>query len=239
MQREHSDERRRIHNRLLLALPPASLKRLEPHFEWVDLEPGNWVQRSGPARRALFINRAFVSTVKTMQDGRSVEVAANGPWDMLGLFGLYGVDPASWEYVVQIPGPALRIGLDVLRQEFDGDAQARGVFERYTHHVLGNFAQTAACHRLHGLKQRFCRWLLLAQDATGRDTLPMTHETMALMLGVQRSGVSIIVSAFQKSGVLRSGRGHLTIIHRPTLEAESCECYAAAAKAQQRMFESR
>ena len=153
-----------VTNHFLRALPTDSFKRLEPHLEPVDLAPGTSILRLGaPVRRVTFINRGFVSIVKTMQDGRTVEVGTNGNHDMVGLFGLLGIDHAVWDSVVQIPGSGLRIDNEVLRAEIDTHEPVRQLVMRYTYLVLSHLAQTAACHRLHSLSQRFSRWLLSAQ----------------------------------------------------------------------------
>jgi CRP-like cAMP-binding protein len=229
--------RREISNRLLLTLPPASLRRLEQQLEPLELEQGASIYRVGSRIRWLyFINRGFVSIVKTMQDGRTVEIGTTGNNDVVGLFGVYGVEIAAWDTIVQVPGSAFRLNSDALRAEVDADPAARQLFERYTYLVLSSLAQNAACHRLHSLKQRFCRWLLLAQDSAQSTTLPLTHERLALMLGVQRSGVSIVASALQKQGVLRNHRGRLTILDRNTLENGACECYGTAIRARQQLY---
>lgn len=216
-----------VANRFLDALPPASLKRLEPHLEPVDLVPGASLFREGaPTRRLTFINRGLVSIMKAMEDGRTVEIGTIGKDGVAGLFALLGIERAPWEPVVQVPGTGFRVNMELLRDEAEADGRVRDMLERYAHHTLGSLAQTSACHRLHSLTQRLCRWLLSAQDSIGADTVPLTHEALALLLGVQRSGVSIVASGFQKDGALRNNRGSITILDRNRLEAKSCECYA-------------
>lgn len=226
-----------IANRFLLALPPASLRRIESHFVPVELVPGSTIYRVGtPVRRLYFINRGFVSIVKTMQDGRTVEIATKGSADMVGAFSLFGAEQAAWDSIVQVPGTALRLNTEILRAEVDADTDVRKLLERYILHAMSGVAQNAACHSLHGLKQRLCRWLLAAMDGAGTATLPLTHEALALMLGVQRSGVSLIASALHKSGAIRSNRGSLTILDRAVLEAGACECHHVAQRELNRLF---
>lgn len=237
MQIKRGELRLEVTNRFLLALPADSMNRLEPHLEPFDLIPGASLYQVGaPVRHIYFINRGFISIVKTMGDGRTVAIGAKGGTDIIGLFGLHGIDHMPWEPVVQVPGAALRLGIQTLRAEADASPAVQRLVDRYTHWVLGSLAQTAACHRLHSLRQRFCRWLLEAQDSTSADTLPLTHETLALILGVQRSGVSIVASAFHRARVIRSGRGNLTILDRRTLEAEACECYSSTRCESGRLF---
>ena len=84
---------------------------------------------------------------------------------------------------------------------------------------------TAACNRLHSLEQRCCRWLLIAHDNAIAATFPLTHEFLAMMLGVQRSGVSIAARSLQKAGLIEYTRGRVTITDQPGLEEAACECY--------------
>lgn len=234
---EQGGSRGEISNRLLLSLPTASLTRLAEHLEPIELKQGASIHRVGsPLRRLYFIEHGFVSVVKTMQDGRTVEIGTYGNGDVIGLFGIKGIDTAPWDSIVQIPGMAWRLSNDIFEAEIDNNPVMRPILDRYAYLVLNGLAQIAACHRLHSLKQRFCRWLLSAQDSAKADMLPLTHEALALMLGVQRSGVSIVASGFQKQGVLRNNRGRITILNRGALEAEACECYETSCHAMDRLY---
>jgi CRP-like cAMP-binding protein len=93
--------------------------------------------------------------------------------------------------------------------------------------VVDQLAQTAACNRLHHVKERLARWLLIAHDYAGADEIPMTHEFIAMMLGIRRSGVTTAIGALTIDGVIEHGRNKITIRKRHALEAVSCECYAA------------
>lgn len=224
-------------NRLLEALPQPIQRRLESRLESIDLLPGTTLYHTGaPVRRIYFINRGFVSIMKTMQDGRSIEIGTYGNSDMVGLFRMFGVERATWDTVVRIRGTAFSLDPGVLRTEWDGNTAVRDILERYTFYLLSSFAQTAACHRLHSLKKRMCRWLLTAQDNTGSPTLPLTHETLALSLGVQRSGASLAASALQKAGAIHNGRGNIVIRNRNLLRANACECYETDRRNSERIF---
>lgn len=237
---EHGGNRGIISSRLLQAFPSTSLERLQDHLEPVVFDQGTSIYHVGsPIRRLYFIERGFVSIVKTMQDGRTIEVGTKYNGDAVGLFGVYGIETSTWDSIVQVPVKAWRLDNEALRAEIQINPAVKKLLDRYTYLVLSGLTQTAACHRLHSLKQRFCRWLLLAQDGAQSGTLPLTHETLALMLGVQRSGVSIVASAFQKQGVLRNHRGRLTILERPVLEAEACECYETSSRAMDNLYAPR
>lgn len=88
--------------------------------------------------------------------------------------------------------------------------------------------QMAACNRLHHVYERCARWLLMSQDRVGRSEIELTHEYLAMMLGTQRSGVTIAAATLQHAGIIRYNRGKITILDRPGLEGASCECYEVA-----------
>jgi len=218
-----------IENRFLLALPDACLKRLKPHLEFVEIKPRDVLIRAGSAIEHLyFFNRGFASLVKAMRDGRMVEIGAVGPSNAVGLFSLLGIERAVWESVVQGPGTALRIARGALAAEMDRSHALSDLVHKRAGLFLGELAQTAACNRLHSLEQRCCRWLLMAHDCASTETFPLTHEFLALMLGVQRSGLSIVAGALQRAGLIRYTRGRVTIVDRSGLEKEACECYSTA-----------
>ncbi|HEX7968695.1 MAG TPA: helix-turn-helix domain-containing protein, partial [Stellaceae bacterium] len=98
---------------------------------------------------------------------------------------------------------------------------------RYVEAAVAQFAQTAACNSIHSIEQRCCRWLLIAHDSAGSDSFAITHEVLAMMLGVQRASVSIAANALQKAGIIEYRHGRVTVTDRRALEARACECYAA------------
>jgi CRP-like cAMP-binding protein len=110
------------------------------------------------------------------------------------------------------------------------DAHLRTALERYAHFSVSAIAQTAACNRLHHLDARCCRWLLISHDSARSDTFQLTQEFLAMMLGVQRSGVSIAASDLQKAGLIRYQHGQVTITNRAGLEDAACECFGAMQK---------
>jgi CRP-like cAMP-binding protein len=105
------------------------------------------------------------------------------------------------------------------------DEAFRQIVHNYARFALGQIAQTAACNRLHHLEERCCRWLLIAHDSALSDTFLLTHEFLAMMLGVQRAGVSVYLSLLKKAGLIEQRRGQIAITNRQGLEDAACECY--------------
>lgn len=219
-------ERRGINNRLLLALPPATLDRLLRISEPVSIVRGQKIEAVGqPINYIHFINRGLVCATKTMQDGRVVEVAAIGIEGTTEYAALLGIDRALADMVVHIPGTAIRIGRKAFMQELENDQPLRQLMQHYVRFGLSEVVRHIACNRLHHLDQRCCRWLLIAHDHALSDEFPLTHEDLALMLGYQRAGVSIAMASLVKAGLIEHKRGRVTVTNRPGLEAAACECY--------------
>ena len=218
-----------ITNRMLRSLPPVTLERILP-----ALEPLNTVRRQvlnrmdRPIEHLYFINRGLVSLVMTMQDGRTAEIAT------VGIEGvthpnafLTGMGKTITDTVVQIPGTAFRIRSDILRHEMAMDDALREAMLKCARFAIRQLAHNAACNRLHSIKERCCRWLLMAHDSALCETFPLTHDFLAMVLGVQRGGVSIAARSLQKAGLIVYTRGRVTIRNRSGLEDRACECYAA------------
>ena len=203
------------------------VERFCAHLERVDLARGHVIYRvDDPIDQIYFVDRGLISLVKQMRDGRTVEIGVVGVKGVTGGNAIFGTDTANLEWVVQIPGSAYRVSSRILRREAAKSEALRNLLQRHAHFAVGAIAQTAACNRLHSLEERCCRWLLIAQDSARADTFPLTHEFLAMMLGVQRAGVSIAASALQQAGFIRYARGLVTVTDRPGLEAAACECYA-------------
>jgi CRP-like cAMP-binding protein len=132
--------------------------------------------------------------------------------------------------MVQIPGNAFRIRRSDFVRFIAEDVLLRNTLEKYAYFAYSALAQTAACNRLHLLEARSCRWLLICHDTARSDTFELTHEFLAMMLGVQRSGVSAAATALQKAELIRYRHGQITVVNRTGLEKAACECYAAMQK---------
>lgn len=215
-----------IANRILLALPQATLARIAPALETVNLARGQVIYAAGKTiERLYFVNRGLISFVKTMQDGRMIEIGAVGIEGVTHPSALFDIDDAALDAIVQVPGLAFRVRREILQEEMAQSGPIRNLMRGFTHFTFGKLAQTAACNCLHSLEERCCRWLLMAHDSARADTFPLTHEFLAMMLGVQRSGVSLAAGVLQKAGLINYLRGHVTVTDRLGLEAAACECY--------------
>ena len=115
-----------------------------------------------------------------------------------------------------------RLKSQLLKNEFN----RAGPVLRYTQALITQMAQTAVCNRQHSVEQQLCRWLLLSLDRLSSDSLTMTQELIANMLGVRRGGVTEAAGNLQRAGLISYHRGRIEVLNRPGLEQAVCECYA-------------
>ena len=224
-------------NRLLAALPPAEYERLLPDLEPVSFTLGETVYESGERmEHVYFPTDSIVSLLYTMVDGATAEMGLVGREGVVGIALFMGGDSMPNRAVVQGAGTVIRVKAKVLQGEF----RRGGVFQllllRYTQVLITQIAQTAVCNRLHHVEQRLCRWLLMTQDRAQSDTLQMTHEFIANMLGIQREAVSMAARRLQEKGIIRYVRGRIEILDRPRLEQHTCECYRVVRDEQERLL---
>lgn len=216
-----------INNRLLLALPGESRGQVLRACASVEFKSGDVIYSAGDSLQyGYFINAGLVSLVKGMTDGRTVAVGAVGSEGLVGPLACHGFEHAITDHIAQVPVAALRIDRQHLHTQVLIHQSFRDLMMRYLFLFTGQLAQATACNRLHSLEQRFCHWLLLVHDSVRSEEVPFTHETLALLLGVQRPSVSIVANALQKRGIIRYSHGRVAILNRPILERVACECYA-------------
>jgi CRP-like cAMP-binding protein len=224
-------------NRLLARLPPEDYKRFLPRLKLVPLEFKQVLYEArSPMDYAYFPSWGVVSALAVMEDGRAIEVATIGDEGMVGLPLLVGARTAANRVMVQVPGEALRMGEDMLREEASRDSHLRRLLILYHSAFLVQVSQAVACNGLHSIHQRSCRWLLMTQDRAHSDAFPMTHELLAELLGVRRSSVSEVLELIQEEGLIRYSRGKFTVLDREGLKTGSCECYRRINEEFERLF---
>jgi len=215
-----------VRNGLLAALPLEDFARLRPGLRPVELRLDETLFGAGGAvEAALFIESGMVSLLARVENGERVEVGSSGREGLVGLPLVYGDDRSLVEAKVQMGGAALRIGAAALRAAMEESAALRGLLNRYALAFHAQVTLAAACNARHPIEQRLARWLLTAHDRADGDEFAMTHEFMAMMLGVRRPGVSLAAGVLQAAGLIRYARGRMAVADRLGLEAASCECY--------------
>jgi len=224
-------EHRPTLNHLLAALPPGELERLAPHLELVPMMLGEMLYKPGQQpRHAFFPTTAILSLHYVMASGATAESAGVGNEGVLGISLFMGGDTTPSSAVVQTKGHAYRLEGRLLKQEFARGGILTHLLLGYTHSLITQMTQIAACNRHHSLEQQLCRFLLLTLDRVSSSELVMTQGLVAGMLGVRREGVTEAAGNLQRAGFIRYRRGHITVVDRTGLEARACECYPVLAK---------
>ena len=215
-------------NMLLAALLPADLALLQPYLKPVELPIRETLQRQEEAiTAAYFPESGWTSNLLALGSGAVGEVGLVGREGMVGLPLVYGAERSPYEIIVQSPGWALRLEAQVLREALAESATLHALLMRYAMALHVQVSWKAICNLHHHVEQRLARWILMAHDRADGDEFPMTHEFLAIMLGVRRQGVTVAAGALQKARLIRYERGQMTILDRRRLTAASCECYRA------------
>jgi CRP-like cAMP-binding protein len=224
-------------NRILAALEPEDFEVLAPHLESVTLLRGQVLYEAGDTiLHAYFPQDAVVSLVNVMEDGSSVEVGVFGREGVLGLLSALVTREAFGRYIVQISGTASRIPFERLNQLRNAQPKLRQLIMNYGEVLLAQTFQTVSCNAVHAVEARCCRWILSMHDRADQNTLPLTHEFLAEMLGVQRSTVSVVTRTLQTAGLIQQSRGGITVANRAGLEEAACECYGKIRRIYQRLL---
>jgi CRP-like cAMP-binding protein len=212
-------------NRLLSALPNSVRQRWLPQLEWVCMPLGRVLHGSGqPLSHVYFPVTATVSLIYATSSGASSAVACIGCEGLVGVEAFMGGHSMPGQAVVQSEGYGFRLSAALVKKEFEGSSLTLQLLLRYTEALLVQIAQLAVCSRHHSLEQRLSRWLLWQLDHLHASEILATHERIANLLGVRRESVSEGLSKLQKLGVIRYGRGHVSVENRIGLEKQSCEC---------------
>jgi CRP-like cAMP-binding protein len=224
-------------NRLLAALPLEDYERLLPDLEPVSLPLGRTVHGAGDTEKYLFfLTAGIVSKFYVTESGASTGFAVTGSEGVIGVSSFLGGDSTLSQAVVLNAAYAFRLRADLVRDEFKHGGPLPHLLLRYTQALIGQTGQMAVCNRHHSLEQQLCRWILSCLDRLPSKELTMTQEVISDMLGVRREGVTEAAGKLQKAGLIHYSRGRITVLDRPQLEAQACECYSVVKREYARLI---
>jgi len=180
----------------------------------------------GPIEYVYFPVTAVFSIVIVSQEGDTVEVTTIGREGMVGLGVYLGLGSCVDTTMLQITGDAIRIPSSAFVRLIERDAKLGRMMRAYAAYSLQYSNQVLACHALHTLEERACRYLLMSQDRVGHgNDIPLTHQDLADILGVRRQSISLVAKNLQQAGLIAYHRGAIQVIDRTSLESACCECY--------------
>jgi CRP-like cAMP-binding protein len=206
-------------NRLLAVLSPADRELLAPSLEVIDLDARQVLEApSDPVRHVYFVESGLISVVGTTEPDHRIEVGMVGYEGMTGLCIVLGDDRSANETVVQSSGSALRISTEALRELMKVSRSLTTTLLRYVNVFMVQGSQTALANGRGRLDERLARWLLMWHDRVLADELVITHEFLALLLGVRRQGVTVALHELEGKGLIRSTRSHVRVLDRDGLQ---------------------
>jgi CRP-like cAMP-binding protein len=215
-------------NHILNGIPRKEYETLLPFLKPVRLMNRQVLYQFGEEiLDCYFVSTALISGMQVMQNGDSVEVGLFGAEGFAGHSALLNLNCSSMLVNVQAPGDAIKIEAAALRQLLPQLPALERLLFRFAYLQSLQAQQIAACNGLHEIEQRLARWILMTQDRFQGETLPLTHDLLAGMLGSRRASVTVAAGALQKAGIIEYRRGKLHVVQRQKLEQTACECYGA------------
>lgn len=220
-----------VRNAIILGLDGNGLARLTEESDVVELKVRDPVYSAEERiNEVYFPLDSVLSVVTRMSEGGLIEVGTIGREGCSAIPLLMGASTTANDCFCQVPGRAIKVRADRFHALRNQDSNFRALLDRFLQGYVNFLGQLAGCNRLHSVYERSSRWLLMTHDRVGRDSIALTHEYLAMMLGSRRSGVSIALSALRRAGYINYSHGQITILDRDGLEDTTCECYAVAQK---------
>jgi CRP-like cAMP-binding protein len=182
------------------------------------------------ATAVYFPLTCMLSLLVTSDEQPRIEMATIGREGVVGALAALQPQGEIGLNLVQIPGTAVRIEAETFRKIVTTRPVVQNLVQHHTYALMRQILFGAACNRLHSMKERCARWLLMTHDRAGQDTFPVTQEFLSHMLGVRRATVNVATGILKKAGFIQYVRGKVTVIDRPGLESASCYCYRAIVK---------
>ena len=225
-------------NRILAELVTNEYARLQDDLELVTLTLGAQLCDAGDTLDYVYFPiTGIISLSFTTRNGASVELAMIGNEGLVGMPLVLGGLSTNHRVVVQSPGAAYRLKVEVIRWELDQGGGLQHLALRHTQALMTQMAQSVVCNRHHSIDQQLCRWLLLSLDRLPGLQIHMTQELIASFLGVRREAITEAAGKLQLSGLIQYRRGYINILDRAGLAARACECYGVVKAEYDRLFQ--
>lgn len=224
-------------NDIARAIPKEERDLLLSKAEYIGLDRRKLlVEAEGPVTHAWFIVDGIASILSVMVDATGVETATIGKDGMIGIEIFHGVEVATEQTMMQVPGAAYRIPRADFRAMLPHTPKLVEMLHRYSVWLFSFAAQNSGCNRKHSVDKRCARWLLTVSDNLKRTELDLTHEFVSQMLGVRRATVTDTLGAFEAQGLISTKRRLITIIDPEGLEKIVCECHHVIRAARSRLL---
>jgi CRP-like cAMP-binding protein len=230
-------EDRHYRNELLKSLEPSDLALLFPHLEFVDLDIPYQIEKAhAPVDYVVFLESGLASIVARLPGGRDIEVGIAGREGMTGAVVVLGGEQSPNMTFMQVSGTGYRIAPAALQAAIDTSPTLRAKLLAYVQAFIAQMSSTVLANGHSKLEERLARWLLMVHDRMDGNTISLTHEFLAIMLGVRRPGITVALHILEGKGFVRANRGQITILNRRGLIEEANGSYGAAEQEYQRLL---
>jgi CRP-like cAMP-binding protein len=214
------------HNTLINLLPQKIQDRIFSTAEEVAFDLSQVIHKvNSPIEHIYFPVDGFISLIQGVEDSPTLEIGMVGREGVLGAEIALGVDHSLFGAIVQGSGSAWQIGVKEFSSALSEIPELRKIMHAYIAVRISQLGLSAACEHFHEIGPRLAKWLLMSQDRAQSSTFLMTHEFIALMLGVRRVGITTTAADFRRRGLIEYHRGEMKVLNRVALKAEACSCY--------------
>ena len=231
--RKHSSPR----NQLLAAMSASDFALLRPHLKPIVMAVFKDMEQ--PNRRidtVYFMEAGIASVVASQPDDTKAEVGLIGREGMSGIAVVLGGDQSPNSTYIQIAGEGQRIAAKQLRKAMDASESLRSLLLKFVQAFMVQTAQTAIANARSQIDQRLARWILMAHDRIGNDTIQLTHEFLALMLGVGRPRVTEALQILKRRKLINTGRNRIFVRNRQGIERVARGSYGVPEKEYRRLI---
>ena len=218
-------------NRLLAAMSAADYASLQPHLKSAPMALLKDMERPNQRIETVyFLETGIASVVAVQPDETRVEVGLIGREGMSGMAIVLGDDQSPHATYIQVAGEGQRITAKELRKAMNASQTLHSLLLKFVQVFMVQTAHTAIANARSHIDQRLARWILMAHDRTGDNTIPLTHKLLSLMLGVRRAGVTEAVHSLKRRKLIDTGRNKIVIRDRKGIERVAGGCYGTPEK---------
>ena len=224
-------------NQLLAAMSATDFASLRPHLQPVPMALLKDMER--PNRRietVYFMESGIASVVAVQPDETRVEVGLIGREGMSGIAVVLGGDQSPHSTYIQVAGEGQRITASELRKAMNASQTLQSLLLKFVQVFMVQTAHTAIANARAPIHRRLARWILMAHDRSGDNTLPLTHEFLSLMLGVRRAGVSEALQSLKRQKLIDNGRNQIVVLNRKGIERAAGKSYGTPEKEYRRLI---
>ncbi|MBB2830231.1 UNVERIFIED_ORG: CRP-like cAMP-binding protein [Rhizobium esperanzae] len=230
-------DRHNTRNLLLKALPAEAFNLIVFNAQTIELPVKHiLVESNRPNEHVCFIEDGLASMVASNAEDEAVEIGHIGYEGMAGVHVVLKTDTTPNRTFMQVAGFGLQVSVETFARMLTAFPAVNALFLNYVHCCDVQLAQSALANGRYNMHERLARWLLMCHDRLNGSDLPLTHEFLALMLGVRRAGVTNELHVIEGLRAIRSTRANVKILDRERLEEIAAGSYGVPEREYHRLI---